>query len=429
VHTELEKIAECLLDSLGADTALASQGFEQWMNTALPLLGRLFDVMDAEPTEAAAAPAGAWGSSTADAVDDGPERIYNDWLIFFSFFRVGQGGAAGGVTPALLAQMVPAICDEICSDGANKSGALEKQLRFKLLTELYTTLPPDSVHRCAVYTRIAQYAVEAGCPENVEANVEMLRSLVAEWGASLEEQRVAYLATHAALEASDRLLEAQAMLVSYLRHSGALAEQPAAAQIAVLEAALLSAIRAPLTASINQFELLSLPYLAAKRAAGSTSCASDTDKAVRLFTIFGVEDLPAYLAFHGDATNAAWMGSKHISHETCLEKARLLALTGLASSAKMATAIPYSTIAAALQIEMDEVESWVVRATTAGVIRAKMDQLDQTVSISKSTQRVFDASQWNSLGDKLQNWNTSVSELANAVEHARLQHASLAAAN
>lgn len=65
----------------------------------------------------------------------------------------------------------------------------------------------------------------------------------------------------------------------------------------------------------------------------------------------------------------------------------------------------------ALQVKEDAVESWVVRAITTGLIDARMDQQAQTVIVSRSTERVFDAAAWKNLHTTLTNFRQTVSTL------------------
>ncbi len=56
---------------------------------------------------------------------------------------------------------------------------------------------------------------------------------------------------------------------------------------------------------------------------------------------------------------------------------RLLSLCSLAAEA---AEIPYKDVSDALQIEIGEVEQWIVQAITAGLIKARMDQQRQVTN-------------------------------------------------
>ncbi len=71
-----------------------------------------------------------------------------------------------------------------------------------------------------------------------------------------------------------------------------------------------------------------------------------------------------------------------------------------------------------LQCPASEVESWVVRAITSGLIDARIDQPAQQVVVGRSTQRVFDAAAWKGLQATLSQWKGAVSQLLRSTEDA-----------
>ncbi|CAN0434167.1 unnamed protein product, partial [Phaeothamnion confervicola] len=89
--------------------------------------------------------------------------------------------------------------------------------------------------------------------------------------------------------------------------------------------------------------------------------------------------------------NAATLQQYEIDHEACVANMRLLSLCSLATEHEE---IPYSAVASTLQVDENEVEGWVLRCIQAGLMEAKMDQLQQVVVISRCTNRVFGADQW-----------------------------------
>ncbi|KAJ8559095.1 hypothetical protein ON010_g8353 [Phytophthora cinnamomi] len=81
--------------------------------------------------------------------------------------------------------------------------------------------------------------------------------------------------------------------------------------------------------------------------------------------------------------------------------------------------IPYADVAKALDVGEEDVEKWVVRAITAGVASAKIDQLARTVTISRSLQRRFGAEQWAEIDAKLQLYKKNVGGLLDIIRNAR----------
>jgi len=102
--------------------------------------------------------------------------------------------------------------------------------------------------------------------------------------------------------------------------------------------------------------------------------------------------------------------------EESLRKIRLLSLCSLASSK---ATLKYSEIASSMQILESEVESWVIKAITAKLMDAKMDQITKTVAVNHCADRVFTTKQWVSLREKLSTWRDSMRNLLSSIETAR----------
>lgn len=74
------------------------------------------------------------------------------------------------------------------------------------------------------------------------------------------------------------------------------------------------------------------------------------------------------------------------------------------------------TVIAHLQINVADVEGWVVRAVSSGLIDARMDQQSHSLSILRTVQREFSAGQWKELQKKLHAWRDSVASMSNTLE-------------
>lgn len=79
--------------------------------------------------------------------------------------------------------------------------------------------------------------------------------------------------------------------------------------------------------------------------------------------------------------------------ERNVTKMRLLSLASLGSE-NLARELTYSEIATALEIADTEVEMWVIDVIRAGLVEAKLDQLNKTVIVYRSIYRVFGKEQW-----------------------------------
>ena len=110
--------------------------------------------------------------------------------------------------------------------------------------------------------------------------------------------------------------------------------------------------------------------------------------------------------------------------EKGLNNVRLLSICGLASSARE---LKYSDIASALEIDETAVEQWVVRAVTAELLEAQIDQLRRVIIVERAAPRFFNDQHWQDLNVKLHGWRDNVKELLAVVRSAKENRAVLQA--
>lgn len=65
-----------------------------------------------------------------------------------------------------------------------------------------------------------------------------------------------------------------------------------------------------------------------------------------------------------------------------------------------------------VQVAPSDVEGWVVRSISIGLMDARMDQQTKSLSILRTVQREFSTSQWKDLQRKLQAWRENVSAMS-----------------
>ena len=68
------------------------------------------------------------------------------------------------------------------------------------------------------------------------------------------------------------------------------------------------------------------------------------------------------------------------------------------------------------QVPVSEVEPWVVRAISRGLVDARMDQTAATVTVTRTIQRDFGSTQWTGLQAKLRAWRDNVGSLLASME-------------
>ena len=102
-----------------------------------------------------------------------------------------------------------------------------------------------------------------------------------------------------------------------------------------------------------------------------------------------------------------------INEDQCMKNMCLLSLVSLAGEHEE---IPYSAIASTLNIPEDNVEQWVIRAVSSGLMEAKMDQLRKVVLVERCAVRQFGKKEWGALKLRLDTWKANVKGVLDALE-------------
>ena len=108
------------------------------------------------------------------------------------------------------------------------------------------------------------------------------------------------------------------------------------------------------------------------------------------------------------ASNPAVFASLGVSAEDAAAKMRLLALVGLVPAA---AEIKFQDISTSLEIPANEVESVVVQAIGKRLMEARINQLEEVVTVTKCAPRTFGAAQWVELQGQLKAWKESVASV------------------
>jgi len=135
-----------------------------------------------------------------------------------------------------------------------------------------------------------------------------------------------------------------------------------------------------------------------------------------LLKIFAHEMYEDYLKFYEQPGAKEFLEKHALVHADCQRKMRLLSLVSLGQANKE---LSYSAVAAALQVEKDQVETWIMESISCGLMGAKMDQVRELILVSVCRDREFGSRQWNRLKASLSEWNSSVQSLLQVVHEAQ----------
>lgn len=281
-------------------------------------------------------------------------------------------------------------------------------LRLRIVTDVYNFV--DEVQhkdsKLGVLKALIRYAADHRQLELLQPYLAGAATWPAKWQLSPEQAGALYLLIAQSLEKTGAAEDAQAFLIRYLTTLETASEAAQAGARAWAKTAALNFVMAPAVSQKSN-----LARLAAVRALAKDA---EHGRLYELVDIFAHATLSAYLAYH--ARNAQYLAELGVDHERSVETMRLLTLCSLAAADHV---VAYDAIATALQVRVDEVEGWVVKAITAGLVDARMDQQAQTVTVTRSVQRDFSHRNWVELKGRLDQWSGNIQSMLRALEEAR----------
>ncbi|OSX77669.1 hypothetical protein BU14_0138s0015 [Porphyra umbilicalis] len=288
-------------------------------------------------------------------------------------------------------------------------------LRLRSMALLYNSVPEQATTvRYGLLLDTIRLAARVGRVDMVaDSVVPQLGRYIQAWGLSKATSGELYGAAYDALAGvGGGVYAAAAFDVNFLRLKTLNGGDDAAldAARAPAMAAIAAAVGLP---TMFRFDtLLELDAVTRLRDAGDGAAAT----LFRLLDVFVNGVLPDWTSFVGGAGVAAALAGAGVDVDAAVHKMRLLSLTSLGLDSQQLT---YDAIAAALDVPAGEVEEWVIRAIGLDLIDAKMNQLDRTVAVHRSTQRSFSKEEWRPLSERINVWKENVAELMITLAEAR----------
>ncbi|TYZ68009.1 hypothetical protein PybrP1_001519 [[Pythium] brassicae (nom. inval.)] len=368
-----------------------------YVNTLLELSVEL-------PVESKKVDAGAAVAAVAPLAEkllahDAETDVEGAFRLLFDLVRVLPTAAAAKEARALLA-VVLGKADE------------KAVLRLRIASTLFNKSAALPDVRFDVLVKVIAFASATGNTDLVASYFDDVEALFAATALSAEQRRALYVAIADALQAADaeagKSLKVVQFLEKYLATFTADAADIASGKAVAVRATTL-VLQHPVASFVARVDLLSSPVV---------TTTLKGDQLLELLEIVSTKTLGEFAAFRASA-GAAFFEAHALRADELEATLRLFTLCSLPAGF---AEIPYATVAAALAIEEDAVEQWIVKAITSGLVSAKVDQLKRTVVISRTLQRSFGAAQWQDVHAKLQLYQKNVASVLEVVRSARRAH-------
>lgn len=299
--------------------------------------------------------------------------------------------------------LVDKICKGLCA------GVSSGELRLRCMALLYNSVNEDHVMKrfsllASTITLTANVSLLSKIVDTIFPKID---TFLRQWRVGVQEKRKMYRVCYEALKSAEMFEKAFAFNVKQLGlYNGATEEELSSVQDATVDV-IVQAVRLP---KLYRFDTL-LELEVVKR---FESQQGDHKLLFELINIFVRDDLAVFAEFR--KKNEALLDKYGIDAAVAEDKMRLLTFASLGIESPDLT---HQMIASALQISDDQVEDWVIRAISSGLVDAKIDQLKSSVSIYRSTQRMFTREEWQPLSERINIWKENTAELLSSLRETR----------
>ncbi|KAJ3572262.1 hypothetical protein NP233_g3202 [Leucocoprinus birnbaumii] len=281
------------------------------------------------------------------------------------------------------------------------SGPTERtSTKFRIQSNLFNAIPQTSPLRLTVYTVILNLASTTEQLETLRLQRSTVEKWLTEWQISPEEKSAFLKSLLDAFTSADQASTAYEYHLSYVR---SLPSNSPAAQAAAVEL-ISAALRLP-----NLFDFDPLFKLDAVIAIKG----HDLFSLLQVFLNGGIPDLKQWQASHPGVAE-----KYNLSNTELERKMRLLTLAALGFK-NVGQNLPYSKIAEALEVDVSEVEKWVIDIIRAGLLWGKLSQTTQSLYVVRSSVRTFEKEQWEVLEKRILAWKSGLQGVMEVVNNAK----------
>lgn len=314
---------------------------------------------------------------------------------------------------------LPPLCKSLSNPdtlSSVSSPSTRHSISLTILTTIFNTLEPDDGIRYPVFSSILDCVSRSGSYENLRPYLQHLDKWLQDWETKTEQQRRLFLklsqiAAQAAGSPQQDTInkaaqESYGFLLKALRTippSDASNDEARKLSLDALRSALINP---------THFDFEDLTALDAVQALRSTEPVW-----FQLLELFVSDSYDDFLGFCEE--HPSFLQQQNLDQTVLSRKIRLLTVASLAASSSNSTrALPYAQIADALQIQLADVEMWVIDVIRAGLVEGKLSQQRKEFLVHRATYRVFLESQWREVARRLDIWSEG---LRNVLEVVRVQ--------
>lgn len=288
--------------------------------------------------------------------------------------------------------MIGLLCDKLSTPDAVHSAA-----KLKALNVLFHLLEAGDPHHHAIYLAMVQLAAASKLMATLRPRLEQIRKWRGEWSLTSRQYQTLLRALHEGLareplEGCSAATVMRELLSSFTEDTAGEARQDA-------HRCVVAAVREPST-----FVLDDLLHLKPVKALEGSSVHA-------LLLVFVEGTLQHYLQWY--SKHSAFLVENELDHEALIAKMRVLTLMSLAEAQQELSLVQLQQ---EMQLEEDEVESFIIDVVRTKMVQARLDHVGGKVHLSSTTLRTFGRAQWAELRSRLISWQQNLGAVLNSFE-------------
>jgi len=283
-----------------------------------------------------------------------------------------------------ITKLVTTFCESVVKAQLPEKFGITK---LRVLSNLFHGLMTNSKDRYIVYIHLAKCSLLVKNLQYLPTGLDVVKKYLQTWQSNVEETQALYRLLFDALSQTNDSQNALKVVIELL---GTYNKDNASKSRDDAHKCIVYCINDPNIFVFDSLLLLEpIKYL-------------EGELIHNLFTIFVSGRLNQYMDFYEAHKNFTSQG---MNHERNVNKMRILTLMSLAESNKE---LPFDLLQTQLQIEQDEIESFVIDAIRTKCIRCKIDHLARTVTIMSVSYRTFTKQHWQQLRERLDKWKENL---------------------
>jgi len=277
--------------------------------------------------------------------------------------------------------------------------------KMKILNNIYSNLEVNDPLRYDVYLAIVKFSAKNDYMDIILNHLVHLDLWLKNWGSSVEQKRELFLTLRNLLNEANHSMEAYECLFKYLltfenADDNTLNSSKDNAREAIKDA-------------INNESIFNFEELLKLRAIQNLS----SEPCFELAKVFLAGDIKEYQNFISSHNNI--LNELSLNGEECAKKIRMLTLVSVVGD-EIPGRVAYSAVQEALDIPEEEVELIILDVIRAGLIDAKMNQLDKTIIVNRATPRQFTENEWKKLDTRIDEWKNNLKDILKVIANAKL---------